>query len=383
MNAEMKVTGGEWTAREIAQQPAVWKEVADLVARERKRLDSFLAPLLAEPRIRIVLTGAGTSSYIGGCLAPALARHLARRVDAVPTTDLVSGPSLYLQRDVPTLLVSFARSGGSPESVAAVDVAERALDRVHHLVVTCNAEGALAKRMASSKNACVLQLPEATNDRAFAMTSSFTSMVLVAALTFGLMPPARVPTLSRAGEAVLPRASQLAAELAAKNFERVVYLGSNELQSLAAEAALKLLELTDGRTVAMSQSVLAFRHGPKTVLNDRTLVVVFVSNDPYTRAYDQDLLDELRRESRAGAVMAVGGGDLGAGSQLALAGTEGMTDLELGLIDILLAQLLGLSQSLKFGLTPDNPNPSGVVSRVVKGVTIHPWSRDSADVPRS
>jgi tagatose-6-phosphate ketose/aldose isomerase len=383
MNAEMKITGGEWTAREIAQQPAVWKEVADLVARERQRLDAFLAPLLAEPRIRIVLTGAGTSSYIGGCLAPALSRHLARRVDAVPTTDLVSGPSLYLQRDVPTLLVSFARSGGSPESVAAVDVAERALDRVHHLVVTCNAEGALAQRMASSKNACVLQLPEATNDRAFAMTSSFTSMVLVAALTFGLTQSSRVPALSRAGEAALPRASQLAAELTAKNFERVVYLGSNELQSLAAEAALKLLELTDGRTVAMSQSVLGFRHGPKTIVNDRTLVIVFVSNDPYTRAYDHDLIDELRRESRAGAVVAVGAAALGAGSQLALAGTEGMTDLELALVDIVLAQLLGLLQSLKFGLTPDNPNPSGVVSRVVKGVTIHPWSRDPADVPRS
>jgi tagatose-6-phosphate ketose/aldose isomerase len=382
MSKQNGSAGGEWTAREIAQQPAVWRTVAELVARERARLDAFLAPLLADARLRIVLTGAGTSSYIGGCLAPSLTRHLARRVDAVATTDLVSGPHHYLLRDVPTLLVSFARSGGSPESVAAVQVAEHALDRVHHLVVTCNSDGALAKRMATATNACVLVLPEATNDRAFAMTSSFTSMVLAGALTFGATQPARVAALARAGEAALPRAKELAQTLAAQGFERVVYLGSNALQSLAAESALKMLELTDGRTVAMAQSVLGFRHGPKTIVNERTLVVVFVSNDPYTRAYDSDLLDELRREARAGAIIAVGA-ESGVGERLELLGTAGMSDLELALVAVLFAQLLGLLQSLRFGLTPDNPNASGVVSRVVKGVKIHPWSRELADVSRS
>lgn len=382
MSAELKVTGGEWTAREIAQQPAVWLEVAELVARERARLDAFIAPLLADAEVRIVLTGAGTSSYIGGCLAPSLARDLGRRVDSVATTDLVSGPHLYLQRDVPTLLVSFARSGGSPESVAAVELADRALDRVHHLVITCNAAGALAQRMAGARNACVLVLPDATNDRAFAMTSSFTSMVLVAALIFGAISASSVAALARAGEAALPRARLLATELAAKSFERVVYLGSNALQALAAEAALKMLELTDGRTVAVSHSTLGFRHGPKTIVNARTLVVMFVSNDPYTRAYDRDLLDELRREARAGAIVAVGAPGVTQGDRLELPGTEDMTDLALALVVVVFAQLLGLIQSLRFGLTPDNPNPSGVVSRVVQGVTVHPWSRELADVSR-
>jgi tagatose-6-phosphate ketose/aldose isomerase len=383
MSAEMKTNGGEWTAREIAQQPAVWLEVADLVAHERVRFDAFLAPLLGDANTRIVLTGAGTSSFIGGCLAPAIARHLGRRVDSIATTDLVSGPQLYLQRDVPTLLVSFARSGSSPESVAAVEVAERALEKVFHLVITCNAAGALAQRMTPARNACVLVLPDATNDRAFAMTSSFTSMVLVAALAFGVIPASRVGALARAADAALPRAQVLATTLAAQSFERVVYLGSNALQSLAAEAALKMLELTDGRTVAVSQSVLGFRHGPKTIVNARTLVVVFVSNDPYTRAYDRDLLEELSREARAGAIVAVGA-EPGSGNHqsLELTGTRDFSDLELTLIDVLPAQAYGLAQSLRFGLTPDNPNVSGVVSRVVKGVTIHPWSREPADVSR-
>jgi tagatose-6-phosphate ketose/aldose isomerase len=276
MNAALKPAGGEWTALEIAQQPEVWPQVADLVARARSRLDAFLAPLLSDPRIRVVLSGAGTSAHIGGCLAPALSRHLRRRVDMVATTDLVSGPLLYLQRDVPTLLVSFARSGGSPESVAAIEIAERAVDHVHHLVITCNAAGTLAARMAPARNACVLVLPEATHDRAFAMTSSFTGMVLAAALIFGLIEHGRVPTLALACATAMPLIEALAREIAVKRFERAVFLGSNELQSLAAEAALKMLELTDGHTVAISQSVLGFRHGPKTIVNDRTLIVLFV-----------------------------------------------------------------------------------------------------------
>jgi tagatose-6-phosphate ketose/aldose isomerase len=155
------------------------------------------------------------------------------------------------------------------------------------------------------------------------------------------------------------------------------------LQSLAAESALKMLELTDGRTVAVSESVLGFRHGPKTIVNSRTLVVVFVSNDPYTRAYDRDLLDELNRDARAGAIVAVGAeSGPAAYERLELAGTRDFTDFELALIDVIPAQLLGLAQSLRFGLTPDNPNVSGVVSRVVRGVTIHPWSRELADVSR-
>jgi tagatose-6-phosphate ketose/aldose isomerase len=380
MNQAFETPGGELTAREIAQQPDVWLEVGALVNRERERLGAFLAPLLANPRIRVVLTGAGTSSYIGACLAPSLSQHLGRRVEAVATTDLVSGPHLYLQRDVPTLLVSFARSGGSPESVAAIDLAQQALDDVHHLVITCNAEGDLARQMAGAANACVLVLPDSTHDRAFAMTSSFTSMVLSAALIFGAIARERVPSLARACAVALPLLQASAGDLAARRFERAVFLGSNGLQGLAAEGALKMLELTDGRTVALAQSVLGFRHGPKTIVTDRTLIIVFVSNDAYTRAYDLDLLDELRRDARAGAIVAVGAGPMG-DARLELAGMSGATDLELALLDVVFAQCLGLRQSLQFGLAPDNPNVAGVVSRVVKGVRIHPWAGKGVDVP--
>ena len=381
---ELEASGAAWTAREIAQQPEVWRQVAALVERERPAVERFLATRLANPSLRIVLTGAGTSAFVGACLAPALGVHTGRRLDAVPTTDLVSGPQVHLQRKMPTLLVSFARSGNSPESVAAIDLAEQALDHAAHFVITCNPDGALARRVAGWRNACVLILPDATNDRGFAMTSSFSSMVLVAALAFGVLGPDAVPRLARACERAMSRVHALAQELVARRFERVVFLGSNGLRGLAAEAALKMLELTDGRTVATSDSVLGFRHGPKTVINDRTLVVVLPSNDGYTRAYDRDLLAELRRDARAGAIVAVGArfDDLDGVHGLEHDGMDAASDLEIALLDVVFAQVLALRQSLELGLTPDTPNAAGVVSRVVQGVTIHPWQGDRADVPR-
>lgn len=372
------------TEREIAQQPDVWPQIAALVGDERARFDRFVAPLLKNPTLRIVLSGAGTSSFIGACLAPALAAHLKRRVDALATTDLVAGPHLHLQRDVPTLLVSFARSGNSPESVAAIDIAEQALTHSYHLVVTCNAEGALAKRALNRPNAFVLLLPAVTDDRGFAMTSSFSSMLLTAALTFGILTPDCVPRIARAARAAMAPAQALAQRLAAQRFERVVFLGSNELRGLAAEAALKLLELTDGRTVALSESVLGFRHGPKTVINDRTLVVVLLSQNAYARAYDCDLLDELRRDARAAAILAVGAEHEGLGKveRLTFAGMNDVSNLEVALLDVVFAQILALRQSLELGLTPDRPNAAGVVNRVVQGVSIYPWQEDRTDVSR-
>src|SRR5947208_14635454 len=93
--------------------------------------------MLSQPDLRIVLTGAGTSAFIGECLAPALARKLAR-VEAIPTTDIVASPDTFLSSRCRTLIVSFARSGNSPESVAAVEFAERRLECCTHLIFTGN-----------------------------------------------------------------------------------------------------------------------------------------------------------------------------------------------------------------------------------------------------
>ena len=382
--ASLESRGGMWTAREIAQQPQMWLRVEKLLAAEQVSLQQFVAPIVDDPSGRIVLTGAGTSAFIGQCLQPALSARLRCRVDAIATTDIVSAPHLWLNPAAPTLLVSFARSGNSPESGATLDLAEQVLGNVRHLVVTCNKDGELAMRARKMRNAHLVLLPEATNDRGFAMTSSFTCMLLAAALAFDAIQPPTVARLARSAELLLEQMPGCAQQLVGSRFERVIYLGSNELLGLAREAALKLLELTDGRIATLAESTLGFRHGPKSMVDSNTLVVVMLSNTTYTRAYDVDLLEELRRDGRAGGILALSGRSDGSlpGEHLLFAGMDGASDIELSLLHVIVAQCYALAESLERGLRPDVPNAAGVVNRVVQGVTIYPWQEQDEDVSR-
>jgi len=386
--AQVHAAGAYWTAREIAQQPQLWPQVARLIAGDAA-LGAFLAPLLADPQLHVVLTGAGTSSFIGECLAPALTRRGAPRAVAIPTTDIVASPESSLSSHHPTLMVHFSRSGNSPESVAALELAERRIAHCAHLIVTCNREGELYRYAATLRRAHTVLLPEASNDQSFAMTSSFSGMLLAAATALRLVPAdePRTARLGRLGADVLTSCLAVLTGLVRAQFERVVYLGSNELKALAREAALKMLELTDGKVVSIADSSLGFRHGPKTILNGSTLVVMFISNDADTRRYDLDLLAELRRDAVAGRVVALANrGPLPEGrdtlrlveeatvdaAHSGSATADTLSDLELCLPFAAFAQALALLRSLSLGLSPDNPNAAGTVSRVVQGVTIYP-----------
>ena len=378
---QLEKRGAGHTAREISQQPAVWRQTGEIVSERRGAIDAFLRPLLGRPDLRVVLTGAGTSAFAGEILAPALARKTGRRVEAVATTDIVSNPGEYLAEDVPTLLVSFARSGNSPESVAATEIADQLLSECHHLVVTCDPEGRLYRDHNDGDRSFALLMPGAANDQGFAMTSSFTSMILAAWLVLGDVPAGgTVDRLASAAERVLFDRHDRAREIASEGYDRVVYLGSGPLRGLARESALKLLELTAGAIVTYFDSPMGFRHGPKSVLDESTLVVIYLSSDPHTRQYDLDLLAEVRSSMRRpGSVVAVsatpGAGTDERGTWL-LDGLEGLEDALLALPFVLVAQMLGIYVSLELGLTPDNPFPDKEVNRVVQGVTIHPVGAD-------
>jgi tagatose-6-phosphate ketose/aldose isomerase len=361
---------GTATERELSRQPDVWLEAGRIVAERREELTAFLAPLLAEPDLRIVLTGAGSSAFVGEVAAPALARRLHRRVEAVATTDLVADPLGRLAEDVPTLLVSFARSGDSPESLAATEVADQVLARVHHLVITCAPEGRLALVHADRPRSFVLLTPERSNDEGFAMTSSFTSMLLSVLLVLLGDDDSTVAAIAAAGKQVLDARTRIE-EFAARAPQRLVFLGSGPLAGIARESALKVLELTAGGIDTYFDSALGFRHGPKAVVDDTTAVVVYTSADPYTAQYDDDIARELRGAIAEDAVLTVRATGGAAGDWL-LTGLDGLDDAWLAVPFVLVGQLLALTASVRAGVPTDNPFPSGAVNRVVQGVTIHP-----------
>ncbi|MGE0034995.1 MAG: SIS domain-containing protein [Xanthobacteraceae bacterium] len=375
---ELKALGAIWTAREIAQQPAMLRETFVALSEREAELRGFVRPLLENSETRTILTGAGTSAFIGECLAPYLAARLLGRVEAIATTDLVSAPYLYFEPQTPTLLVSFARSGNSPESVAAVELADRCVGAMHHLAVTCNPQGALIDKLRHGGNGTTVLLPEATHDRSFAMTSSFSCMLtaaLVALAGFDGM-QARIERSAQSVTGVIAAQGDAMRTLAARGHERVIYLGSHMFKGLAREAALKLLELTDGQIVSAFDSPMGFRHGPKAMVNAGTLVVIFLSNDDYTRRYDLDLMHEVQSDGRSGGMLAICAHDrdVPAGvERIVVPGMQDAEDIDLLVPYIVGPQMFAFEQSLVRGITPDNPNPSGTVNRVVQGVRIHPF----------
>ncbi len=368
----LQTRGGLWTAREIAQQPEMLRETQKILMAHRAKIEAFLQPLLARPDVRVILTGAGTSAFIGDSLAPWLAAKLHRRVEAIPTTDLISAPDLYFAADVTTLLVSFGRSGNSPESVAAVNLAQRCVKDIYNLVITCNNHGALAQAAAAPRGLVIL-LPEPTHDRGFAMTSSYSSMVYagLAAMSGTKAFETKVGAISDAVDQVISDYTDVLKEASEAGYERIAYLGSHVFKGMAREAALKMMELTNGAVVTLFDSPVGVRHGPKTFVNGKTLIFLFVSNDPYTRQYDIDMLNEFRADNVAGRIIALTAQDGLDGDLLRIRGLENAEDCALLFPYIVVPQIFAFQQSLRHGLTPDQPNPSGTVHRVVQGVHIH------------
>lgn len=366
---------GGATILEIGQQPDAWREVA---GRSGDDTAAFLRAITDRPDLRVILTGAGSSAFIGDIAAPALRRHLNRRVEAIATTSIVASPLDYLERETPTLLVSFGRSGNSPESLATTALADELVNDVWHLIYTCDREGRLGRAHGDRPNSRVVYMPERTNDTGFAMTSSLTSMLLSCLVMLGPARYADTEALARAAEHVVELQSDIRA-LARTKKQRFVYLGSGPLAGLAQESALKLLELTAGEVTTYFDSPLGFRHGPKSVLDSDTLVVVYVSTDPYTRRYDLDIIAEIRAQLGPDAVTVISTEPIpeALGPAVVLPGLDGLEDAQIALAYLVFAQYLALFTSLEYAKTPDNPFPSGEVSRVVKGVTIYPMT--SAD----
>lgn len=356
------------TAREIAQQPRIWREAHAAVDNDRDAINHWLLPKLELPRLQVLFCGAGTSAFIGDTVAAWLRKSFDAKnaidFQSVSTTDLVADPEQFLSDDRPTIIVSFARSGDSPESVATVELADQLLSQCYHLIFTCNPEGALAQYAEDHSSAYCLLMPEGTNDKGFAMTSSYSSMLVSVAAVF--TPSRRQLHLSaEAAEKTIADRYVDIGSLASKSFDRLVVIGSGVLAGTAREGALKCLELAAGKLSAFSDTSLGFRHGPKIVVSSETVAVHMISADPYVRQYDVDLYEELRSEGHAVAVV-----ELSPESQFSDE-ASGLDDVWLSLVYVVYCQILAFLNSWGHGVSADTPCPSGEVNRVVQGVTIH------------
>ncbi|MCA1758467.1 MAG: SIS domain-containing protein [Bacteroidales bacterium] len=367
------------TAREIANQPKVWKKTYKRFLEEREQILEFVQKVWENDFPYIVFTGAGTSAFIGEALAGSFQKNWRGVSRAVSTTDIITHPENYFVKSRPTLLISFARSGDSPESLYTIMLARKYCDELYELNITCNEQGELAKRNAE-KNSYVFLLPEETNDQSLAMTSSFSSMLLAGLLILNISNIEKIePVISRVcelGNYILKEYLPDLKKMAETDFERMVFLGSGPLFGIAHESHLKVQELSNGKIICKFDSFLGFRHGPKAVVNDSTVVVYLFSNNKYAQLYERDLVRSVNATAAGEWSVSIGNANDKNEFQFDLSirfpgGTEDIPEEFLSVFYILPAQLIGFYKSLSLGLSPDSPSKNGAISRVVQGVKIY------------
>ena len=377
--------GAEITTREIYQQPQVWQTAFENYKVQANEIAVFLNNIDEKyDYIKVILTGAGTSAYVGETLLPYFRKIYDERkwnFNAIATTDVVANPLAYLHKEVPTILVSFARSGNSPESVAAVDLAKDIVEELYQITITCAAEGKLAQQAHGDERNLLLLQPAPSNDAGFAMTSSFTSMMLTALLVFAktdlVTKEEKISALIALSQEMLDSAAAIQ-KMVSLDCNRVIYLGAGPFFGLAHEAQLKILELTAGQVATMYESPIGFRHGPKSLVNEETVVVVFSSTDTYTKLYDLDLVREVAGDEIARKVILLTDQkeNLENVEQVILSSQYLVDDVYRVFPYIVYGQLFALLTALKVKNRPDTPSPTGTVNRVVQGVIIHPFDKE-------
>lgn len=364
------------TAKEIEQQPRLWIETMDILRNRKSEIKDFLSKIDFK-NTKVIFTGAGTSEFVGSALAPYLREIKSYDMESRATTDIVGNPEAYIPVDKEILLVSFARSGNSPESVAAVEIANKVSNNIKHLVITCNKNGRLANM--KLENSLVLHMPEDSNDLGFAMTGSFSCMMLGAYCVFRLEDfneiESDIKKISKQVESNVSSFKEVIEKIIKLDTERVVYLGGSGLKGIAQELSLKLLELCAGKIPAIYDSPLGFRHGPKSIVNNKTIVFNLLSNNDYSKKYDYDLINELVKDNKANVITFSSNNEFSPKGFSINTNIFSKDPILTALSYLIPGQMYAFMKSLEQGITPDNPCPTGEVNRVVQGVVIHQYEK--------
>ena len=373
---EQQAAGYTDTLREILQQPATWQDTFDLL--HSPVVQQRLAKAIEPRPMHIVLTGSGSSMYIGECLAPLLQSGLGVPVQAIAAGTLLTHWDSVLPPG-PGLLISLARSGDSPESGGVVSTLLAEAPQWRHLVITCNADGKLATQYNNDPRVTVLVLDERTNDRSLVMTSSFTNLLLggtaLLQRTRGAIVEDAIDHAASNARRIFDASSDSLVALAQRDIASVVYLGSGAAFGAAREGALKMLEMTGGKVITMAETFLGLRHGPMSFIHPSTLIVALLSPQADVRRYEMDVLREVSRKQLGMAKLIVGSdvpsdvigaNDVYVDAPFATSSADAVAVLT----DVVVTQLLAFFRCLQLGCKPDAPS-EGVLTRVVEDFAIH------------
>jgi glutamine---fructose-6-phosphate transaminase (isomerizing) len=330
---------------DIKDQASAWKAALRVVD---ERVEEVRG-LIGRSGARMLFTSCGSPYFLGLATATLWREKLGMEVAVAPSSEVMLFPQVTLPGDGNPFLVTATRSGETTETVRAL---ERFSSRFpgQAVVIGCR-PGSTLEEMADVP----ITIPEAYDD-VIPQTRSFGSMYLASQYTAALL----------AGEAELAASLQYLPDilpdllhrwesevqlLAEADWDSAVFLGGGPLYGIATEASLKLIEMS--LTKATSYHTLEVRHGPRSVVDERTLVVSLGSR---RGAHHEDqVLAELSRGSRVFKLAPDGNGSRHANISEIGVGPE-IPEHALGMLYLPLLQLLAYHRAVHRDVNPDESN---------------------------
>lgn len=343
---------GAYTREEILGQVSAWQATLQALGEQENALLAFRKPFE-----QVIFIGCGSTHYLslaGAAVFQALTGLPAR---ALPASEILLLPDVYLAQGADVLLVAVSRSGETTETVEAVRTFYRHGGR-EVMAITCYEDSALAKE--ASISPAVRQ----AHEESIAQTRSFSTMFLTAQVVSALWAGredflSELRALPAHGERLIARQHELGRELGeSPDFERFFFLGSSPNYGLACEAMLKMKEMTLSYSEAFY--FLEFRHGPKSMVNERTLVTGLLSDSG--SEYEMAVLREMQ---------GLGAKILALADRANLEGMDFPFPLESGLSEMVrcllympLLQIIAYYRSMSKGLDPDRPKNLDAVVKI-------------------
>ena len=346
---------GAHTLVEILSQPSCWSE--SLKGLELNGTLKRLAGRFRDAE-EWVFVGCGSSFYVAQAASASMTALTALRAQALPASELLLFPRQALAARVKIVPVLISRSGRTSE---VLKVAEWLREhKIPTLGISCAPGQRLEKLVGSA-----IVLP-AADEQSTVMTRSFTTMLMglegLAAKLGGQQDfmAAQLTLENCAGNLLRTLPQKIRGFVNLHDFEDYVCLGQGGLYGIACESALKLTEMS----VSYGQSfhTLEFRHGPKSIVSKKTLIVFLLSESGYEP--EIEVLEEVKKLGGSTLVVA------NRAEARARAAADLLVELRADKVPeiarlplyVIAGQLMGLYTGIKKGHDPDKPRN---LSRVV------------------
>lgn len=340
----MAVTSpGIHTKQEILSQPDVWKKSLERL----KSLDASHYPNIAEYD-QVIFTGCGSTFYLSRWAAGTCEQETGIVSRAMPASDLLLFPELWMRKGRKNLLVAVSRSAATTETILALK-SFQAGGYGDTLTVTCYPDRELA--LLSQH---VIDVPDA-QEESVAQTRSFSNMLLaICWLILRQIPTGLPEALSKAGKKLIDQHSQVAEQLGRdQSIKKFFFLGSGTLYGLANEAMLKMKEMSLSYSECFH--TLEFRHGPMSMADSDSLIIGLIGEA--ARDYQIALLRDMQAKG-ARTVGILENMDLKAGGALneRVLLQSGMPEFWRAPLYLPILQLIAYERAISKGLDPDHPN---------------------------